>query len=60
MKNAKKVRLLDDVDDGFNYFYGGRLEETNTDDTHYIKAFMDYIFHLECEVDRQARIIRNK
>lgn len=70
MKNTKEARrwmiksgawkLLDDVDDGFNYFNDFRLEELKDDDIHYIKAFMDYIFHLECKVDSQAKIIRNK
>lgn len=50
--------LLDDVDDGFNYFYDYRLEELKDDDRHYIKAFMDYIERLECKVDRQAKAIR--
>ena len=70
MKNTKEARrwmiksgawkLLDDVDDGFNYFNDFRLEELKDDDRHYIKAFMDYIERLECKVDRQAKIIRNK
>ena len=42
--------LIDRVDDGFNYFNGYRLEETNTDDTYYIKSFMDYIEFLEAKL----------
>jgi hypothetical protein len=54
MSNRIKVKknLIDQVDDGFNYFNGGRLEETNTDDTYYIKAFMDYIEHLESKLTK--------
>ena len=36
-------QLLDDVDDGFNYFLDHRLEELKLDDKHYTKSFMDYI-----------------
>jgi len=39
-------RLIDQVDDGFNYF-NDRLEELKTDDAYYIKAFMKYIEVLE-------------
>ena len=51
--------LMDDVEDGFSYFYDYRLEELKEDDRHYIKAFMDYIERLESKVDRQAKVIRN-
>lgn len=48
--NKQSKGLIDRVDDGFNYFYGYRLEETNTDDTYYIKSFMDYIEFLEAKL----------
>ena len=47
-----KKNLIDRVDDGFNYFNGYRLEETNTDDTYYIKAFMEYIEYLESKLTK--------
>ena len=40
-------KLIDKVDDGFNYFNDYRLEELKTDDIYYIKAFMKYIEELE-------------
>lgn len=46
----KRFNLLDRVDDGFNYFEY-RMKELNTDDSYYVKSFMDYIEHLECKVD---------
>ena len=45
-------KLIDQVDDAFNYFYGYRLEETNTDDTYYIKALLKYIEVLEITLQR--------
>ena len=42
-----KPKLIDKVDDGFNYFNGYRLEELKEDDVYYIKGFMDYIEALE-------------
>tara|TARA_R100001591_G_scaffold12227_1_gene18426 strand:- start:27 stop:212 length:186 start_codon:yes stop_codon:yes gene_type:complete len=42
-----KTKLIDKVDDGFNYFLGYRLEELKEDDVYYIKGFMDYIESLE-------------
>lgn len=51
-------KLLDRVDDGFNYFYDYRLSELKEDDRYYIKAFMNYIEHLESKVDKQAKIIK--
>jgi len=42
-------RLIDQVDDGFNYF-NYRLEELRTDDVYYIKAFMKYIEVLESKL----------
>ena len=45
-------RLIDQVDDGFNYF-NDRLEELKTDDAYYIKAFMEYIEVLESKLKRK-------
>jgi len=42
-----KPKLIDKVDDGFNYFLDYRLEELKEDDVYYIKAFMSYIKQLE-------------
>ena len=52
----KTKKLIDQVDDGFNYFNGYRLEETNTDDTYYIKAFMKYIEYLESKLVKLNKI----
>jgi hypothetical protein len=43
-------KLIDRVDDGFNYFNSGRLEELKTDDKYYIDAFMKYIDQLESKI----------
>ena len=51
-------KLIDQVDDAFNYFYGYRLEETNTDDTYYIKALMKYIEVLESDIKEVNRILK--
>lgn len=51
-------QLLDDVDDGFNYFLDHRLEELKSDDKHYTKSFMDYIEYLEKRVDRLSKQIK--
>jgi|TARA_B110000908_G_scaffold148525_1_gene181069 hypothetical protein len=40
-------KLKDKVDDGFNYFHSGILEELTTDKKFYVQAFMDYIEYLE-------------
>ena len=45
-------KLIDQVDDGFNYF-NDRLEELKTDDVYYIKAFMKYIEVLESKLKRK-------
>ena len=58
LNKLKNSALIDRVDDGFNYFYEYRLEELKSDDRHYIKAFMDYINHPECKVDKQAKALR--
>jgi hypothetical protein len=47
---SKKINLIDQVDDGFNYFNDFRLEELKTDDIYYIEAFMKYIQELESEI----------
>ena len=51
-------KLLDRVDDGFNYFLDYRLEEVKTDDKYYIEAFMQYIEVLECKVDKLSKQLR--
>jgi hypothetical protein len=45
-----KNRLIDQVDDGFNYFNDFRLEELKKDDVYYIEAFMKYIEVLESKL----------
>jgi hypothetical protein len=42
-----KDKLIDKVDDGFNYFNSGFLEELTTDKKYYVKVFMEYIEYLE-------------
>ena len=44
MENTK---LINQVNEGFNYFNEFRLEELKTDDIYYINAFMKYIESLE-------------
>lgn len=51
-------KLIDKVDDGFNYF-GYRLEELKTDDVYYIKAFMKYIESLESKLSKVSKDYRN-
>jgi hypothetical protein len=51
-------KLLDIVDDGFNYFLDFRLEEMKADDKYYINAFIQYIDELECKVDRLSKQLR--
>lgn len=53
------TKLLDKVDDGFNYFLNYRLEEVNSDDKYYIESFIDYIEYLEIKVDRLSKELRN-
>lgn len=48
----QNTKLINRVDDGFNYFIGYRLEELKTDDVYYIKAFMDYIEALESKISK--------
>jgi len=47
-----KNKLIDQVDDGFNYF-NDRLEELKKDDVYYIEAFMKYIEVLESKLKRK-------
>ncbi len=42
-----KDKLIDKVDDGFNYFNSGFIEELTTDKKYYVKVFMEYIEYLE-------------
>ncbi len=42
-----KDKLIDIVDDAFNYFNDYRLEELKEDDKFYINALMTYIEQLE-------------
>ena len=57
---TKTTQLLDQVDDGFNYFLGYRLKEVNTDDRYYIESFISYIEYLEIKVDRLSKKLKNK
>tara|TARA_R110002012_G_scaffold110996_1_gene255833 strand:- start:1610 stop:1789 length:180 start_codon:yes stop_codon:yes gene_type:complete len=57
MENNK---LIDKVDDGFNYFLDYRLEELKSDDKYYIKSFIDYIENLEIRVDRLTKELKKK
>ena len=54
--NAQK-ELIDKVDDGFNYFNSGFLEELTTDKKYYVKVFMEYIKYLE---KRTLLLTKNK
>jgi len=51
-------KLIDKVDDGFNYFNSGILEELTADtgrhrvQQYYVKAFMDYIEQLESKLTK--------
>jgi len=54
----KEFKLLDRVDDGYNYFLDFRLEEVKSKDKYYIKSFMDYIEHLESKVDALSRQLK--
>ena len=56
---TKTTQLLDQVDDGFNYFLDYRLKEVNTDDRYYIESFISYIEYLEIKVDRLSKKLRN-
>lgn len=56
----ENYKLIDIVDDGFNYFLDYRLEELKSDDKNYIKSFMDYIENLEIRVDRLTKELKKK
>jgi len=53
----KQKELIDKVDDGFNYFNSGFLEELTTDKKYYVKVFMEYIEYLE---KRTLLLTKNK
>jgi hypothetical protein len=53
-------KLLDIVDDGFNYFLDYRLEELKSDDKCYIESFIDYIEYLEKKVDNLSKQLNTK
>ena len=53
-------KLINTVDDGFNYFNDFRLEEVKSDDKYYIQSFMDYIEYLETRVDRLSKQLNTK
>ena len=60
--NTTENILLDQVDDGYNYF-GYRIFELKEDDQVYIHAFMRYIEHLECrtkELNEQVQKLKHK
>jgi hypothetical protein len=54
---AKK--LVDQVDDGFNYFNSGILEELTTDKKYYVESFMKYIEVLESKLSKVSKAHRN-
>lgn len=43
-------RLIDQVDDAYNYFLEFRFEDLKEDDVYYISALMKYIEKLEAQV----------
>tara|TARA_Y100000593_G_scaffold14401_4_gene27346 strand:- start:6742 stop:6927 length:186 start_codon:yes stop_codon:yes gene_type:complete len=53
----KVKELIDKVDDGFNYFNSGFIEELTTDKKYYVKVFMEYIEYLE---KRTLELNKNK
>ena len=56
----RDYKLINIVDDGFNYFLDYRLEELKSDDEHYTKSFMDYIEYLEIRVNRLSKQLNTK
>lgn len=44
------MKLIDRVNQAFDYFNSFRLEELKEDDVFYIDAFMEYIEKLEAQV----------
>jgi hypothetical protein len=58
-----KNKLIDIVDDAFNYFNSYRLEELKEDDNFYINALMTYIEELESrtkELAQQTEYLKTK
>lgn len=55
METNRKFKLIDRVDDGFNYFLDYRLEEVKSDDKYYINSFMEYIEYLETKINRLSK-----
>jgi hypothetical protein len=47
MSEEERKELKNKVNDGFNYFNSGMLEDLRTDQKYYVKAFMKYIEELE-------------
>ena len=59
----KDKKLIDIVDDAFNYFNGHRSEELKTDDKFYINTLMTYIEELESRIKEfkdQVEFLKNK
>lgn len=54
-KDENKFKLIDKVDDGFNYFLNYRLNDIKNDDKHYIEGFMDYIEYLEIKINKMLK-----
>lgn len=58
-----KDKLIDKVDDGFNYFNSGFLEELTTDKKYYVNVFMEYIEYLEkrtLELQKEINLKKEK
>ena len=53
--DMNKNKLIDIVDDAFNYFNDYRLEELKRDDNFYINALMTYIEQLESRTKELAQ-----
>tara|TARA_R110000764_G_scaffold194455_1_gene279770 strand:+ start:303 stop:674 length:372 start_codon:yes stop_codon:yes gene_type:complete len=49
---SKYKSMISRVDDGFNYFNSGILEELTTDKKYYVRTFMDYIEELESKLKK--------
>lgn len=54
------MKLIDKVDDGFNFFQMGFLEELTTDKRYYVQAFMDYIEELESKLTKNTKNDRKR
>ena len=59
-KTKKEFKLLERVDDGFNYFNDFRLEEVKSDDKYYIQSFMNYIEYLESRTQILSKQLKSK